>query len=1053
MNFATGTVLTGADAVAAETLLTVEELSPHFPQLDIIECLGRGGMGVVYKARQRSLNRMVALKLLAPERVADAKFAERFAIEAQALARLNHPSIVTIHDFGQVGGFYFLLMEFVDGVNLRQAMKARRFTPEQALAVVPPVCEALQYAHDHGIVHRDIKPENLLLDKSGRAKIADFGVAKLLHAGGSDAGFADSQPAGTPQYMAPEQKARRSTDHRADIYSLGVVLYEMLTGELPADKLQPPSRKVQIDVRLDEIVLRALEGKPELRYQTAGELLAQVETMTRREPAQPSGIAGKAFDESSSATPADQSKSGWLAPFRRFSRLLGLALLLAGLVSGGFQLRELKEANRIHVSRLNSLAAEIPRLQKRWHGAKAEEHTARTALQRFEVNAVNARTAEERQQNEIRRIELQSNLAEAVKRGDDLLQAQTATHEARVQLRFPGPGTLTRMLWAVVPLLVGGLFLMFWRGLRANEAEGGQARGKVSTSLPRWIESWIAIPTARRRLMFQTMLVAGVGMTIAFCLPHRELGTVWRFGAGEPWFEHVRDLGQQHWVQRFHPGTKSFFFGVLALIHWICFSRLIVAENRAGERLRPTDRVFAFSLVEAANGRRRVLGRNVVTSFFIFTAGLATASCFFVVLLFLAFGRSPSPLTVLLAIPGAIGAMLAIMTWRALHPTPPRTQDGHSAPGGHRGQTLGHAMLGFFKLIIVILVLTVLGITFMIAVYFFSMKPGIIRQGDSFTTTSSSGATDRAPVVMVRPGGGAAGKFDADGRPLNVRSAAEGSDQGKTQRPPERTMTMGVGLGLREEGERIIVTRVVPRNSADASGALIEGDTIIGVGQEDELPVPVAGMDVKKVEDLIIGRTGTVVRVTFISASQIPADDRLTFSSVSRTSAKARTVSLVRGAVAPPRSWADGDWLTNGMHAPEILFTVIETGRKTRLSDFRDKIVVLQFWAPWCIPSYGAMDQLQELWTANPHWKDKVATLTATYGDTNRLARQLKARGWIQTLNTHVESSIAENYHVETLPAVYVIDAAGRIVAARNRLDVSQIVNGLGPSNVHRGQP
>src|SRR6188768_2454757 len=221
LNFATETVLTGADAIAAQPPLSPAELGPHFPQLEIIECLGRGGMGVVYKARQKSLNRVVALKLLAPERVADAKFAQRFSQEAQALATLNHPRIVTIYDFGQAGGFYFLLMEFVDGVNLRQAMKAGRFTPEQALAVVPPVCEALEYAHEHGIVHRDIKPENLLLDKEGRVKIADFGIARML---GGDATIIPSDKpqtestenegtlasaAGTPQYMAPEQKAHR----------------------------------------------------------------------------------------------------------------------------------------------------------------------------------------------------------------------------------------------------------------------------------------------------------------------------------------------------------------------------------------------------------------------------------------------------------------------------------------------------------------------------------------------------------------------------------------------------------------------------------------------------------------------------------------------------------------------------------------------------------------------------------------------------------------------------------------------------------------------------
>ncbi len=155
-------------SAAAAPLPDPEVVAAAFPQLEILEVIGRGGMGVVYKARQRSLNRLVALKLLAPERGLDPRFAERFRREAQALAQLNHPNIVTIHDFGIAGEvtapvpLYYLLMEYVDGVNLRQAMKAGRFTPEQALAIVPPVCLALQYAHERGIVHRDIKPENLL---------------------------------------------------------------------------------------------------------------------------------------------------------------------------------------------------------------------------------------------------------------------------------------------------------------------------------------------------------------------------------------------------------------------------------------------------------------------------------------------------------------------------------------------------------------------------------------------------------------------------------------------------------------------------------------------------------------------------------------------------------------------------------------------------------------------------------------------------------------------------------------------------------------------------
>ncbi len=260
---------------------SLEQIAMAFPELEVLELIGRGGMGVVYKARQKSLNRLVALKLLAPERVQDAAFAERFAKEAQALAALSHPNIVTIHDFGHTEGFYFLLMEFVDGVNLRQAMSAGRFTPEQALAIVPPVCEALQYAHDHGIVHRDIKPENLLLDKDGRVKIADFGIAKMVGTTAEPNLDAATLAIGTPRYAAPEQQSDpQHVDHRADIYSLGVVLYELLTGEAPGSKLTPPSHRVQMDVRLDEVVLRALSEKPELRWQTAADMKTQVQTIT-----------------------------------------------------------------------------------------------------------------------------------------------------------------------------------------------------------------------------------------------------------------------------------------------------------------------------------------------------------------------------------------------------------------------------------------------------------------------------------------------------------------------------------------------------------------------------------------------------------------------------------------------------------------------------------------------------------------------------------------------------------------------------------------------------
>lgn len=267
----------------------IGELAAIFPQFEILELIGQGGMGAVYKVRQKDLDRIVALKILPPAIGRSPEFSARFAMEAKALAKLNHPGIVTLHEFGQQDGLYFILMEFVDGVNLAQLMKIGRISPREALAIVPQICDALQFAHDQGIVHRDIKPENILLDRSGRVKVADFGIAKIvgdvtqaflpdLHSPPVGLFTEAGKIIGTPQYMAPEQIDHPyDVDHRADIYALGVVFYQMLTGELPGKDLQAPSRKVHIDVRLDEIVLRAMEKEPEMRYQTAHEFRTVVD--------------------------------------------------------------------------------------------------------------------------------------------------------------------------------------------------------------------------------------------------------------------------------------------------------------------------------------------------------------------------------------------------------------------------------------------------------------------------------------------------------------------------------------------------------------------------------------------------------------------------------------------------------------------------------------------------------------------------------------------------------------------------------------------------------
>ncbi len=279
----TGVPLTASAGAAApaDPPANPRDLAPRFPQLEILDVLGRGGMGVVYKARQPRLDRLVALKILPASLAATPGFAERFEREARALARLNHPNIVAVYDFGQADGLFFLLMEYVDGSNLRQLIEAKAVAPTQALAIVPKICEALQFAHDEGILHRDIKPENILIDRKGRVKIADFGLAKLSGEAVPDVTLTHpGMVMGTPRYMAPEQVENAKTvDHRADIYSLGVVFYEMLTGELPIGRFAPPSQKAQVDGRLDEVVFKTLEKEPDRRYQHASEVKTAVESL------------------------------------------------------------------------------------------------------------------------------------------------------------------------------------------------------------------------------------------------------------------------------------------------------------------------------------------------------------------------------------------------------------------------------------------------------------------------------------------------------------------------------------------------------------------------------------------------------------------------------------------------------------------------------------------------------------------------------------------------------------------------------------------------------
>ncbi|NNC88678.1 MAG: serine/threonine protein kinase [Akkermansiaceae bacterium] len=332
---------------------SLEEIAAAFPQFEVLELIGSGGMGAVFKVRQPRLDRVVALKVLPRALAGDERFTERFTREARTLAKLSHPNIVAVHDFGESGGFHYLLMEYVDGANLREAMHAGKFTPEQAFAVVPEICTALQYAHDEGVLHRDIKPENLLLDTKGRVKIADFGIAKLVgREFAGEAPLTRTIAPGTPQYMAPEQiEHPADVDHRADIYSLGVVFYEMLTGELPIGRFAAPSEKAAVGGRVDEIVFRTLEKEPQRRQQSAGEVKTQVEGLDQDAPPAP---------------PVPPARTGGpTASSRRAGRavlMLLAAAVLFGTAWGGVML--LSQQSRHAERRItHRMEAEIDQLQ------------------------------------------------------------------------------------------------------------------------------------------------------------------------------------------------------------------------------------------------------------------------------------------------------------------------------------------------------------------------------------------------------------------------------------------------------------------------------------------------------------------------------------------------------------------------------------------------------------------------------------------------------------------------------------------------------------------
>lgn len=292
-----------------------EELSRSLDsRYQISRIIGRGGMGAVYEGLDTRLDRKVAIKILPMETGRSVDALARFEREAKAMAALDHPNIIHIHDYGSTAdGHPYFVMEFIDGMDLHGLRHSGNLDLPGALEIISQVCSALHYAHNRGIIHRDIKPANIMVTRDGTAKVADFGLAKVLgtetHPRYDPTLTVSGAAMGTPDYMAPEQLEGQPVDHRADIYSLGVMLYALLTGSPPRGAWPPPSQRVQIDVRLDDIVIRALQQNPSARYQAASEVKGDIDSVK-------SSTGGGPLPPGVEAEPLPSSRSSIPVPHR-----------------------------------------------------------------------------------------------------------------------------------------------------------------------------------------------------------------------------------------------------------------------------------------------------------------------------------------------------------------------------------------------------------------------------------------------------------------------------------------------------------------------------------------------------------------------------------------------------------------------------------------------------------------------------------------------------------------------------------------------------------------
>ncbi len=247
----------------------ISQLTPLFPGYEIVNLIATGGMGAVYRAVQKSLDRTVAIKILPQEFSKDAAFCAGFEAEAKAMARLNHPNLIGVYDFGEVEGMLYIIMEYVPGKSLFHSAHGIAIDPTEVIRLITGVSNGLAHAHENGIIHRDIKPSNILLDLNAQPKIGDFGLARPVENKVQEG----EEIFGTPHYTAPEVvNSPHSVGHRADIFSVGVLLHELLTGRLPAEDRRPASVIIGCDPRFDAIIRRATNPIPEGRYASTADI-------------------------------------------------------------------------------------------------------------------------------------------------------------------------------------------------------------------------------------------------------------------------------------------------------------------------------------------------------------------------------------------------------------------------------------------------------------------------------------------------------------------------------------------------------------------------------------------------------------------------------------------------------------------------------------------------------------------------------------------------------------------------------------------------------------